>query len=258
MSTNTQSVYFRLVLQQELAERTKLNSAYSLRAFARFLKIDFSSLSKIMRGKIGIGPKLIRRLGTRLGLNNQEIEYLTISSESIPDSFYQYISNEQFDLISDWFNFAILELIKLKEFKNDFTWIANKLGISKEDAEKSISRMIEINLISFEDGRYIDHSNGFSSTILKKPTSKSLKLQQHQILKMAQDALYETPVEKRSQSSMTFAINSQKIDQAKELIKSFRREMGLLLSQDDELDEVYHLSVSLYPITKTTISQEQK
>ena len=59
-------------------------------------------------------------------------------------------------------------------------------------------------------------------------------------------------MERRDQTSMTMAIDTKLLPQAKEKIKKFRRDMDRLLQSSDTKDEVYHLSVSLYPVTKTT------
>lgn len=81
-------------------------------------------------------------------------------------------------------------------------------------------------------------------------TSKAHREHQKQILEGAIDALENTSIEVRSQSSMTIAIDTNNLDAAKELIKNFRREMGRLLSSSSQLDEVYQLSISLYPLTE--------
>ncbi len=65
---------FKDLLIAELQERQKRNSSYSLRAFARFLGMDHSRLSKILRGERPVSWGLARQLGPILGLTAEEIE----------------------------------------------------------------------------------------------------------------------------------------------------------------------------------------
>lgn|GEM_PF-5007755 len=66
---------FRQYLNLELDRRIMRNPRYSLRSFARFLEVDSSALSKMLRGKRPLGRKMIRQLGPRLGLNADEVLY---------------------------------------------------------------------------------------------------------------------------------------------------------------------------------------
>lgn len=48
---------------------------------------------------------------------------------------------------------------------------------------------------------------------------------------------------------MTMAVDKQRLPEAKALIKSFRRDLAKLLSRGKKRDEVYNLSIALFPIT---------
>lgn len=61
---------FREVLQEELIRRRARNPRYSLRAFARALALDHSSLSQLLRGRRRVTTRAIRRIGAILRLPN--------------------------------------------------------------------------------------------------------------------------------------------------------------------------------------------
>src|SRR2546421_309690 len=65
---------FRLFLQSILVERCKKNSNYSLRAFAKSLRIDHATLSQILRGKRSLSEATKQKLGEALGLGPAEME----------------------------------------------------------------------------------------------------------------------------------------------------------------------------------------
>jgi len=45
------------------------------------------------------------------------------------------------------------------------------------------------------------------------------------------------------------AIDTERLGEAKEKIKLFRRELAAFLSRGRKRDQVYHLGISLYPIS---------
>lgn len=64
-----------LRLRQELERRQEKNSRYSLRAYSRDLKIDFSLLSRLMNGKIPFTKKILQQVGEALPLHAEELDF---------------------------------------------------------------------------------------------------------------------------------------------------------------------------------------
>jgi plasmid maintenance system antidote protein VapI len=56
----------RTILQIELTRRKGLNPRYSLRALARSVDVEHSTLSQLLRGRRPLTWKAIRRIATRL------------------------------------------------------------------------------------------------------------------------------------------------------------------------------------------------
>jgi plasmid maintenance system antidote protein VapI len=74
MTMRTASESFKEHLNLEYQKRVVEHGKYSLRAFAHSLGIDAPSLHHIMKGERRVGPKLIRRLGEKLGLSAEVIK----------------------------------------------------------------------------------------------------------------------------------------------------------------------------------------
>ena len=64
---------FRQMLQEELAKRCARNPRYSLRAFARYLALDHSTLSQLLRGRRRFTARTVERIGKRLALSPEVI-----------------------------------------------------------------------------------------------------------------------------------------------------------------------------------------
>src|SRR4051812_32096491 len=117
INTNLQSTTkdFRLFLQEELVRRCKKNPRFSVRAFAKLLGVENSALSKILGGKRALTPKMVSRLGEKLGLAPHEISRFSIVPMAQENDFtnanFQQLTLDQFSVISDWYHYAIHELV---------------------------------------------------------------------------------------------------------------------------------------------------
>ena len=73
---------FRLYRQSELARRCSKNPNYSVRAFAKSLSIEHSSLAKILSGKRLLTAPMIQRLAKNLELR-KNLRGLTFGTQSV-------------------------------------------------------------------------------------------------------------------------------------------------------------------------------
>lgn len=240
------------ILKKEFAKKQAKNHAYSLRSYSRDLGIDPSNLSKILNYQKEMGSRLRAKLGKELGFDKTEIEsWLKPANHAkTVDRAYAEHTMQVFQVVSEWQHYAILELFKVADADLTPQGIAASLGLTLSKTKESLKRLTESGLL-LKTAKGYTPADESSSSILSVATSKAHREQQAQILEGAIEALKNTPIELRSQSSVTMAIDINKLDEAKELIKTFRRDMGRLLSASAKLDEVYQLSVSLYPVTKT-------
>lgn len=259
---------FRLFLQQELVNRCQKNPSYSLRAFARALNVSSSALSAMLNGKRTITATSVERLGSAIGLGPKEIsrykilsreKKLGLGAELTSKDEFQQITLDSYAIISDWYHYAILELIRVKNFEPSIAWVAKSLGITKSEANIAVERLQRVGLLEITDrGKWLDKTaSGKATNIQGDLTSVASRKLQKQILEMSLRALEEMPsTELRSHTSLTLAIAPEDLPLAKEKIKTFRRELAELLESNKNPSEVYHVNVSLYPVT--SISQGEK
>ena len=148
---------FRLYLQSELARRCVNNRQYSLRSFAMNLGIDHSTLSQLLRGKRPMTAKTIEKLGGRLGLDQSAIEKYAAYEEMFartaarPVRGVRQLTCDLMYLVSDVYHYNILELVRLKEFKPDTLWIARMLGITQDEVNIALSRLLRLGLLEMTD-----------------------------------------------------------------------------------------------------------
>lgn len=243
-----QRVHFRLWLQRQFTDRCKRNPRYSLRAFAKTLGVDHSSLSQILSGKRTLSKKATENLCTKLSAKPQELQFFgLIDDETLVDNYLQ-IEADSFAVISDWYHAAIMEMTYTHGFKSDAKWIARKLSITSGEAKTAIERLTRLNLLESQDGilRKTTRQLTNQSTV---STSTAHKEFQAQIIEKALLAVHECAPEEKDITSMTMAIDEKNLEKARELTRKYRRDMCALLEHGQQT-RVYNLGIQLYPISK--------
>ena len=246
------------ILKEVFTQRQKANAYYSLRAYARDLKVHPSTLSLILKEKRKLPLKNLKTVTAALNLSPskenlfKESFYRTkarLDDIKINEEFKdRYLLDEAYhDIIAEWEHYAILSLIETKDFKSQPEFIAKKFGINKERAEIVIENLIRANLLINENGKYRLTQNPLRTT--EDISSKALRKSHIETLDMGKNKLEEVELEFRDFSSMTIAVNHEKLAEAKTIIREFRQKLASLL-RDGEKTEVYQVAIQLYPLTK--------
>lgn len=265
----------RIYLEQEFENRCRSNSNYSLRSFAKSLNVDSSYLSKVLSKKRTLNHKALITFAEKLGYP-KDFDFLKSDVSPNPISTSKANTNsksigrqkkasqmktalqlqfnalklDEFKLISDWYHYAILEIINLDSFKPDTKWIATELNIPFGECYAAINRLKRLGLLKIsENGDWESQPN---TTTTNNFSTTAFKTLQKQILEQAISALDKTAMPERDQTSITMCIDRKRLPEAKAKIKKFRRELMLFLENGDSKDEVYQLSLSLFPITNIT------
>ncbi len=258
MSSSQRSLSFRSFLQDELERRRERNPRYSLRAFARDLGIDNSRLSKMLQGERPIGDRMLRLIGERLKLEPSELDRFFVTElkgRSVRKDWKKLARTRRMVTIPDFvlgdpLYFTILELMNVKGFKADNDWIAKRLGEPKARVDRIVRDLFDAGLLGRKiDGSWIDLTEGTTTNYPKVTTELHRKFQKR-LLTDSITSIDEVPFDLRDHSSITFAADPRRMEDAKKLTRRFRRELAALLgAPTGPLDHVYHLTVSVFPAT---------
>jgi uncharacterized protein (TIGR02147 family) len=260
---------YRKILSDEFEIRIRRNSAYSLRSYARNLGLSHSSLSRILAGTQGLSQDKALLVAKSLRLNATEssnFEALVQSecarSEKVRafakekikenEKVVTSLSLEYFKVVSDWYHFAIIELTAVEGFKRDPLWISRRLGITPTEAKDAVTRLLRLELIEKNPAGQLIKTEEFRAVTSAVP-NRSVQSHHQQILKKAETALFEQPIEERDFSSTSFAMSSQTLAWAKDEMKKFRRSLTKRLAQDEKKDRLYALSMQLFALDKDTL-----
>lgn len=248
---------FRERLQAELAARCNRNPRYSLRAFAGFLAVDHATLSQLMRGKRALTPSMIRRLGGRIGLSTDEIERhvsLEKDLESVAAGSKQFMSlaAEAASALLDGHAFAILELMRLREFRPDVGWIERMLGISADAINIALQHLIRLGFLEMRTadtwvdltGGAVLHEEQFNILALERVLSRSRELQQRSAL--------VAPEAPRFHGSLTLAVGAAErakmIAAAEQLLRLLSSDAAAHPEQQGR-EQLYQFEIHCFPIS---------
>jgi hypothetical protein len=112
-------VDLRTRLLDELARRRARNPRYSLRAFARHLGTDHTTISRVSSGR-RLTVARMRALGPRLGLGTAEIERACQHENML----------------------RVRDLLRRPGFRPDSRWIATRTGIALDDVNVALQALL--------------------------------------------------------------------------------------------------------------------
>jgi len=252
--------FYLTTLLSTLQNFKKGNPAYSLRAYSHFLGIHAGSLSSILKGKRPFPLKKVDRTCDRLLLTG-------IERQKFIKSIYNHRTNLKMKMgdfnqeqnllaiddqvtakvFAQWEHFAILSLMNLDDFDPSKKWIADRLGLTLQRVQQVIANLEHVSLIEVLADGQIKRTK-MNLRTAEDTNSYALVKGHLEELEIAKLKLENIHIKERDFSSTTMAINPEKIDEAKEIIRQFRKQLASFL-EEDKRSQVYQLCIQLFPLS---------
>lgn len=258
---------YRSVLKMEYENRCQKNKSYSLRAFARDLKISPSRLSEILSNKQGLSPNKALEIAKNLKYSQKKLDWFCnlVSAEysrspyikaQAKEKLAPYKNGVKTDLYSTatspiklkWYHFIIRRLTSIKNFKSNPEWISKNIFLSLAETENAIKEMLNAGLLKMNTKKQltIDENVGIYST----PQERSTII--NALKDMFNNSLAATdrfPTTQRHNTFHVFSFNSKQIEEVKALIQEFEDKLDHLTYKTTDPDAVYTVMLSLTPNT---------
>ncbi|MES2801826.1 MAG: TIGR02147 family protein [Bdellovibrionota bacterium] len=244
---------FAILMKAEFSERQKKNPKFSLRAYSRWLGLSPAQVSQIMSGKRSLTVKSLNKISDKLGLSPYEqkkyLFALSSDKNSVTTKVQQKtLAEDQFHLITDWYHLAILSLTRVKDAKSDPRWISQQLGISVQQANEAISRLIRVGCLQIKPtfkqiGEPFEVASDIPSAAIRKHHQQNLQL--------AAQKIEQVPVENRQFQSLSFPMSLKMVPKFKILIDAFLEDASAMTEKSTkQQEEVFQLNVQLFPVTQ--------
>ncbi len=248
------------VMKEVFQKRAIKNPNYSLRAFARDLGLTSGNLSDILNHKSRLGKEKAAHVARELNLsvNDQKLFSRLVDLSFLEgeekkekehellneDSSYVTLADDYYKVLTEWYYFALIELVRVIDFKNDDQWISERLGIPETQVRPTIERLIRVELLKEIDGDLLQTYDYFVSPS-GTPSDTARKFHK-QILERAALAVDQQSIEERNFTSGFLRVRKSDLPKIGEKIKEFRREMASEIESGQDHDSVYAFSIQFF------------
>ena len=256
---DTEGASLQRILQHELASRCTKNRQYLLRAFARDLETDHSTLSQILRGRRTLTDRAIRKLGESLGLSADDIDQCVLREarrapaerKSGSVRVLRELTEDTLSVISGFEHYAILELTHLDDFRPDVLWISRVLGLTPDEVNVAVARLCRLGLLAMVSPTEWVDSTGDVTHLLDGLAYEAVwRLSERARRHAIEIAVGASPHDRLHElSSTTLAVDQRRIPEALRILAKARNDVLRVLSESDRRDHVYHLDISMVPLT---------
>ncbi len=250
----------------------KKNPAYSYRLFARKAKLGSPNYLKlVVDGKRRITDRTIYQFTRGLDLNRDEEKYfreLVMYQEvSDPDSKELHLRSllkyqekqrtptllkaDRIKFVLDWYHAVIRELVTTSDFKEDFQWIAKRLGnkITETQAKESIELMLRLQILKRNSEGKLEQNEPLLTSSDEVP-SHILRSLHRTYLRKAINSIFSVPIDKRELSGLILALPQSKIKEIKNEIKEFRKKLNRKYGLEKCGEDVFFIGLYLFPISQ--------
>jgi uncharacterized protein (TIGR02147 family) len=255
-------------LNEILANKKVKNPKFSIRTWAKRLgQTSPSLLVNVLKGNRKVSVEFGNRIADSIELTETERRYFNIlilqnlSSSPAEHQLYNELLEhlrpdpnvldlklEDFKYISDWHHLALLEMLSLKNFKEDPKFLAKRLGdkISPEKVAHSLQLLRAVGLINLTQNQIV---RAPGNMVLKDNVpSEAIRSHHKQLMQRAIEALSEQSLDERDFRSSKFAIRYENYQKAVEIIKEFHKKMQKISTRTDG-DDVYAFNTQFFKLT---------
>ncbi len=268
---------YRRFLRDEFQHRKAKNPAYSYSAYSKAIGLSGnSSLIKILNYSRGAGPSVIERMVRYFAFSEKESTYfrklVEISKtketsnryfevlENLrklsPRAEFRSLSESEFSLLSDWWNYVIRQMIRLPGFSGSVDEVARRLlfKVRRTDLVGSIRQLANAGLLSRDpDSGHLSASVARVRSSHEVPNA-AIARYHHQTLGLAQVALSNVALEDRNFLGYALPVASSKVPELKrrltELLDQFVDETVLVGATENTANVIYQLQMQFFPVTK--------
>jgi uncharacterized protein (TIGR02147 family) len=264
-------------LRQAYDAEKRLNKDFSQRFIAKAMGAGSSSFFKdVLLGRARLSPPRVAKFAKMFRLSPKETEYFEnlvlftqAENESEKERLLKKLSGEtpvgsyaileafQMEYLKKWHYAAVRELLAFTDFRTDsaedYAELGKKLDppISESEARSAIQLLLKLKLIRKNAQGRLEKIDKVVSTGISAAQVASFKPGIRANLELAERALDEFPAKLRPFSYLTLSVSEESFIQIRDILRSTRRQILDLVSQDHAVDRLYQLNMQLFPVSKT-------
>lgn len=260
---------YRNWLKAHLSDLKKRSSAYSQRAIIAKMGVTSTGfLANILAGRTNLTPAYARKLAKVLKLTKSETEYFetmvlfnqakTIDDKTeyadrllkLKQTKLKVLTEKQLTLFSKWHYPIIREMATVMDI-SDPARVAKHITppITPQEAEESIQALVGLGFLQKGKDGTLRPSDPIVTSGDEVRSFDIVKFQAR-TLQHAREALVTCPQEERDISVLTMTASEESFKIIKSELQKVRKKILSIIEQDQQCDQVYQLSMNLFPATK--------
>ena len=262
---------YRSFLHAYAHDAKRKNSRWSYGQWAMQLDLrGTASLTMVLNGQRKPGPEITHKLISFFKFKGKEREYfydlvrlekvkddprlsvllMEQMSKVHPNQEFRVLDYKTFSAISHWHYYAIREMTRLSDFKENPDWISKKLyfKITPRDVKVAVQTLLELELLKRGDNGKLEVSHGRLDT-KNDVADEGIKRFHEQMISHAKEAVRLIPVGEREITASTFTLKVSNIPRAKEMIRKFKQRFCCLLEEEGG-NQTYQINIQFFPLTK--------
>lgn len=248
--------------------RKKKNPAYSMSKFSRDAGFKSYHLSDVLAGRYGLSTKRAAEVADKLKMPEnlkkqfmRLVEYNSAKSKedknlSLFESTHflfeadKKINAEEFNLTSEWYYFALIELIRKSDQELNFTTLSHQLKISEDECEKAVNTMLKLGyLVKSQNQLKVHHS---MISLSNEAPSETIRQYHRTMIAKSLESMKNDPVNQRYFGSFNLNISKENYKSLHEEISAFIRKKIIHYQKDSEAAQrLYCLNFQLFPLEST-------
>lgn len=265
---------YRLFINDVFQQRCHRNRRYSLRAYARDLKVSCGQLSEFLRGKRHIAEKRLPSIGPSLNLTDAESRYFVAIAKKARDGKASSHNDER-ALVRREGAYASMNSaawpgaeLSLREFSlvivaslweglatKDIQRLFPKTSL--DDIERACGKLQELGWLKENDEGTWTAPYGFLRSDGNDPSS-GVRAFHRQLLEAGLVQLEDAPVSERFFYASLFSLSTKEYQSLCKAIEGFALDRSDSIDTRDQHDRIYALGFQLLPITASFPSRRKK
>lgn len=255
--------------------RSTKNRSYSLRAFARDLKISPQVLSNMFHKRHKMSIRRAKEISLRLDFSKDEVEYFLalVEMESCRNKVQkdraarkvtsllnqmslQELDERKHNLLTDAANILCLQMMKVDSYDGNPSFIAERTRLSMAQVENRLKKLTRLGVVEQQGISYWPRNADFK--VRTRFSSESVQLFHHQVIKRSLDSIKNQKMNERKLHSTVGAIDQKSYQKILQILEAAQKEVLSEMKNTESRKVVYACSLQFFSMENNTLTALEK
>ena len=247
------------------------DESYSYVRFSADIGVGSTNAHSLIAGRRRMTLKVAERISSALNITGVQKKYflslveqkrakstaerdaifaqrLELRQKTLPTE----LDKRQLAFFENWYNAAILEILRLEDSRDDAGWLSKTLmpAVPQAKVAESLALLVDLGYLSHDGKRQRLYPTDVTITTGNEVFGMAIASYHRQMLKLAIDSLDEVPAEDRDISAVTLMATPELIAKIKDELSTLRKKFLALAAAESAATDVVQLNLQLFPLNK--------